>query len=350
MRTSSSQASNRAPHMVLALAASLLVSVCAGSDAWAKCDTCPSSKLAQAKDDKDGALTPKLAPVDDAPPSAPDYHKAGAQGTLLQTGTQGTLLQTGTEGTLLQTGAQGTVLQTGVERVAPPLNVVILIDCSHSMKEGFGGMLAMGGEQKMEAAKRVLQETMAMIPTDVNVGLRVFGQSFANDPYLDCQQSALLVPIGVHNRRSIIESIRQVRPYGLTPLTFGLHEAANDLQPFQGNKQIILISDGAETCGSDPCLFIRTLIERGFDIKIDIVGLALRGDPEAKRQLNCVANTSGGNYYDANTAAELVDNIRKIVGEAKVSGKVLTKMKDPNLLTKPGQPMPADLAPSRPGN
>jgi Ca-activated chloride channel family protein len=297
-------------------------------------------------DGKDGALLPKMAPVEEGPPTAPDFHRAGTESTMLQTGTQGTLLQTGTEGTLLQTGTAGTVLQTGVERVAPPLNVDILIDCSHSMKEGFGGMLAMGGEQKMEAAKRVLQETMAMIPADVNVGLRVFGQSFTNDPYLDCQQSALLVPIGLHNRRSIIESVRQIRPFGLTPLTYALHEAANDLQHFEGKKQIILISDGAETCGSDPCMFIRELIGRGFDIKIDIVGLGLARDHEAKAQLNCIANTSGGKFYDSNTAAELVDNIRKIVGEAKVSGKVLTKMKDPSLLTKPGQAPPADFAPN----
>lgn len=344
METNSSKAGKRAPYVVLALAASLLVTFgTAASYAFAKCDTCPSS---QVHDGKDGLLIPKVAPVDDSPPTAPDFHKAGTQSTLLQTGTEGTLLRTGTEGDLLRTGAQGTVLQTGVEREVPPLNIVILIDCSHSMKEGLGGMLSMGAEQKMESAKRVLQETMAMIPSDVNVGLRVFGQSFTNDPYMDCQQSALLVPIGVHNRRSIIESVRQIRPFGLTPLTFGLHEAANDLQSFPGKKQIILISDGAETCGSDPCLFIHQLTERGFEIKVDIVGLGLRGDPEAKIQLNCIAKTSGGQFYDSNTAAELVDSIRKIVGEAKVSGKVLTRMKDPSLLTKPGQAPPADLAPS----
>jgi hypothetical protein len=324
-------------HVVLT-AALLFIS---SNAALAKCDTCPSS--ATVHDGKDGALIPKEAPIE----TAPDFHraplKAGTEGTLLKTGTEGTLLQTGTEGALLQTGTQGTMLQTGVERQAPLLNILILIDCSHSMKEGLGGMLSMGAEQKMDAAKRVLQETMAMIPSDVNVGLRVFGNSFRNDVFLDCQQSALLVPIGVHNRRSIIEAVRQIRPYGLTPLTYALHEAAEDLQSVQGKKQIILISDGAETCGSDPCEFIRRLTANGIEIKVDIVGLALRNDPDAKIQLNCIAKTSGGQFYDSNTAAELVDNIRKIVGETKVSGKVLTKMKDPSVLTKPGQLLPADL-------
>jgi hypothetical protein len=343
MKANRSSPKTIALYMVLAA----LLQFASTSAVLAKCDTCPSSN-------KDGALVPKEAPIEVE--TAPDFRKplqsgaqgtllqTGAQGTLLQTGTQGTLLQTGTEGTLLQTGAQGTVLQTGVERQAPLMNILILVDCSHSMKEGLGGMLSMGAEQKMDAAKRVLQETMAMIPSDVNVGLRVFGNSYHPEaPELDCQQSALLVPIGVRNRRAIMEAVRQIRPYGLTPLTYGLHEAAQDLQQFQGKKQIILISDGAETCGSDPCEFIRQLTSRGFEIKVDIVGLALGNDRDAKIQLNCIAKSSGGQFYDSNTGAELVDNIRKIVGEAKVSGKVLTKMKDPSVLTKPNQPPPADF-------
>lgn len=289
--------------------------------AFAKCVDCHQH------DGENGSLIPKEAPVETP---------------TLKTGTEGALLQTGTEGALLQTGTQGTLLQSGVERQAPQMNIIILIDCSHSMKEGLGGPLAAGHEQKMDAAKRVLQETMATIPSDVNVGLRVFGQSFHNEPYLDCQQSALLVPLGTRNRRAIIERVREIRPFGLTPLTYGLREAAHDLESSQGRRQIILISDGAETCGENPCGLVRWLTSHGYDLKIDIVGLGLKHDFEAKDQLDCIARTSGGNFYDSNTAAELVDNIRKIVGETKVSGKILTKLKDPNLLNK-NTSAPADL-------
>lgn len=332
MRTNKSWFGLVALYMVLAT----LVQFTYLPTASAKCDTCPSSK--------EGALVPKEAPVE--PEVAPDFRKpplqTGTTGALLQTGTTGALLQTGTEGTLLQTGTEGTVLQTGVERQSPMTNVLILIDCSHSMKEGLGGMLSMGAEQKMDAAKRVLQEAMAMIPTDVNVGLRVFGNNFRND-FSDCQQTALLVPIGVRNRRAIIEAVRQLRPFGLTPLTYALHEAAEDLNHFPGRKQIILISDGADTCGPEPCGYVRQLTAAGIDIKIDIVGLALRGDRTAQIQLDCIAKTSGGEFFDSNTTAELVDNIRKVIPQAKVSGKVLTKLKDPGVLSKPGQQQPADL-------
>jgi hypothetical protein len=257
--------------------------------------------------------------------------KTGTESTMLQTGTQSTMLQTGTESTMLQTGTQSMLLQGGAARTKEDTNIEILIDCSQSMKEKLGGMLASDEDKapKMEMAKKVLEQTMATIPQDVNVGLRVFGQSFHNDPYLDCQQTALLVPIGQHNRRAIVERIRGMRPYGLTPLTFALEQAASDLSPFSGRKQLILISDGAETCGLDPCAMIHQLTARGINMKIDIVGLGLKNDREAKIQLDCIAKQTGGKFYDSNTAAELVDNLRKITAGTKstIEGKVLTKMK-----------------------
>lgn len=316
-------------------------------------DPCPTCVH---HDGKTGALIPKEAPTSDDPSATSGGAdnalyggtetttlKTGTQGTLLRTGTEGTLLRTGTDGALLQTGTQNTMIQAGIEHQAQPLNIEILIDCSQSMKEGLGGPLSPGHEEKMNAAKKVLEQTMQNIPSDVNVGLRVFGQSFTNDPYVDCQQTALLVPIGVHNRRTIVERVSQIRPFGLTPLTYALREAGNDLMEANGLKQIILISDGAETCGQDPCAMVRYLTSHGINMKIDIVALGIkRSDFNARDQLNCIANSTGGKYYDANTTAELVDSIRQAVkqavGESKVSGKVLTKLK-PDAIEK----MPADL-------
>jgi Ca-activated chloride channel family protein len=143
-------------------------------------------------------------------------------------------------------------------------------------------------------------------------------------PEIDCQQTTLLVPIGTGNRRSIIEKIRQIHPYGVTPLTRALMEAGRDLSPLSGKKHVILISDGAETCGGNPCEYVRRLIAMGIKIKIDIVSMGLKRDKEARSQLNCVAAASGGKYYDSNTSAELVDNLSRTVNTA-LSGRVITK-------------------------
>lgn len=249
--------------------------------------------------------------------------QTGAQNTMLQTGTANTMLQTGTVGTMIQSGTASSLIQGGVNKEAGPVNILFLLDASYSMKENLEH-----GMQKMDAAKMVLQQALARVPSDVNLGLRVFGQGYTGDPFMDCKQSALLVPLGQGNRRSIIERVRQVHPYGLTPLEFALRQAAeNDLSGMNGPKTLILISDGADTCGGNPCEFIKQLPRLGIKLKVDIVGLSLGHRPDdmlARHQLNCITDTTGGKYYDAKTAAQLIESISASVNKA-ISGRVIIK-------------------------
>ena len=281
---------------------------------------------------------PKKGPGLDPYSNGKDSYNPAGMISPLQGGTGSTTLQIGTESTLLQGGTQGTLLQANVERESAPVSILFLIDSSHSMKEkipsGDGDK-----DSKMEAAKRVLQEACARIPNDISVGLRVFGNGFRGD-FTDCQQSTLLVPIQKNNRRSIIESARAMAPYGLTPLTYGLMQAEQDLRYLQGQKTVILISDGAETCGGDPCAYIDRLAKIGVRMKIDIVGVGLKRDKGAQEQLNCIAQKSGGKYYDANTSAELINSITNSVRQA-ISGKVITRLDSPKQLHNV---TPADLA------
>lgn len=279
---------------------------------------------------------PKKGPGLDPYSSGSSYNPLNSP--PLQGGTGSTMLQVGTESTLLQGGTQGTLLQANVERESSPISILFLVDSSHSMKEKIPSGSGEKDTNKMEAAKRVLQDAISRIPTDVSLGLRVFGNGFRND-FTDCQQSTLLVPIQKNNRRSIIEAARQMAPYGLTPLTYGLMQAEQDLRYLQGQKTLILISDGAETCGGDPCAYIDRLSRIGVKMKIDIVGLGLKRDKGAQEQLNCIAQKSGGKYYDANTAAELINSITNSVKQA-ISGKVITRLDNPKQLNNT---TPADL-------
>lgn len=261
--------------------------------------------------------------------------QTGTQSTTLQTGTESTTLQTGTQNTTLQGGAYGTILQANVQRQGGPVNILILVDASRSMNEPLKGGIAnvMGisnyGTQKMDAAKIVLQNTLARIPQDINLGLRVFGQGYDNNPMSDCTKSVLLVPLGKNNRRLIRDAVGTLKPFGLTPLTYALLQAERDLRDVPGTKTVILISDGVDTCGGDPCELIRKMEAMGIHIKVDIVGLGLGRDQAAKDQLNCISEASGGKFYDANTAGELVDSINVSVKQA-IQGKVITKVRQPN--------------------
>jgi Mg-chelatase subunit ChlD len=255
--------------------------------------------------------------------------KVGTDSTLLKMGTDSTLLKMGTDSTLLQTGTQSSLLQTGIERKGGPVNVLFLVDCSFSMKEKLSG----ADGAKMHAATQVLEQALARIPSDINVGLRVFGQgSFL--PGMDCQSTALLVPLGTGNRATMITKVRNLKPFGMTPLEYAIRQAAeDDFSDSKGTKTLILITDGADTCGGDPCRFIRELPMLGIRVKVDIVGLVVR-DKQGKEQLNCIAEQSGGKYYDANTAGQLIESVSTSVNKA-ISGQVLSPAHAKNTETPP---------------
>jgi hypothetical protein len=260
--------------------------------------------------------------------------EGGTQSTMLQGGTQSTTLQGGTGAAMLQLGTDKTMIQGGVQR-EEQLNILLLMDSSHSMDEALDGSTSEKLDKKITVAKHVLEDTIQVIPSEIYVGLRIFGQSFKNDSTSDCQQSVLTVPIGPRNRKAIVDSVRQLRPSGLTPLAFTLMNAERDFRGLPGIHHVILISDGMETCGGDPCTYIKRLSALGIKMKVDIVGFGLKHDKAAREQLNCIAESSGGHYYDAETAGQLRDSIKESVkramGNAKVCGKVITRVKEPVL-------------------
>ncbi len=230
------------------------------------------------------------------------------------------------QGQATQAGSGNSLMGGGVENsaVSEPINILFLMDCSFSMKEKMADH-----EQRIEAAKQVLQNALAHIPGDVNIGLRVFGQGDSNGRMGnfmdDCQRTALLVPLGQGNRRAIIEQVRNLRAFGMTPLEYALRQCAQfDFAGAQGKKVIILISDGADTCGGDPCRFISLLPQYGIKIKVDVVGLDLKHDKAAREQLNCITENSGGKYYDANSAGQFIESVSESVNKA-ISGRVLPK-------------------------
>ena len=73
---------------------------------------------------------------------------------------------------------------------------------------------------------------------------------------------------------------------------------------FKGQKLVILLTDGEETCDGDPESVLRTLRASGLDIKMYIVGFAL-DDENLVEQFKNWASLGGGKYYDAQNERDL---------------------------------------------
>lgn len=196
--------------------------------------------------------------------------------------------------------------------------IYIVFDASRSMEE------KINGETKIHIAKHVLEDVLLKAPQDVNIGLRVYGASKpSGNPYIDCSDSKLLVLAGKDNRRAIISEIHKILPRGFTPITYSLSQASQDLTPYKGEKSIILISDGLETCGGDPCQLSQTLVSAGIDLKVDVVGFGIRDNFEAQQQLMCIALSTNGKYFSAENADELTRGLTESINKS-VTGRIIT--------------------------
>lgn len=49
-----------------------------------------------------------------------------------------------------------------------------------------------------------------------------------------------------------------------------------------------------------------------MDVTIETVGFFVQGNPDAKEQLRCIAEETGGSYHDANSAGDLADELKTI--------------------------------------
>ncbi|GGB84133.1 hypothetical protein GCM10011314_24710 [Knoellia flava] len=95
-----------------------------------------------------------------------------------------------------------------------------------------------------------------------------------------------------------------------------------DLGP-DGKRNIVLVSDGQESCVPDPCPVVKKLTGAGINLQIDTVGFGV--DAKARAQLQCIADAGNGTYYDARDADALTTSLNKLSQRAlrpfTVSGK-----------------------------
>ncbi|GAA1751815.1 VWA domain-containing protein [Aeromicrobium alkaliterrae] len=181
--------------------------------------------------------------------------------------------------------------------------LLLVLDSSGSMAEPTGD-----GSTRIEAAREAVLAVVDQLPSDQPVGLRVFGATVApGSPQADlCSDSQNTVEVGTGNRDDLRTAVAGYDPLGETPIGYALQEAGEDLGD-EGQRSIVLVSDGEPNCEPDPCVVAEQLHADGIEVRIDVVGLNVAGDARAK--LECIAQAGGGTYYDATDTASLIDGL-----------------------------------------
>jgi Ca-activated chloride channel homolog len=171
--------------------------------------------------------------------------------------------------------------------------LVLVLDASGSM---WGKV---GPEAKIVAAKRVLGELVQGLPEGSTVGLVAYGHRRESD----CEDVETLLPPGPLDRAKTKALVDKLQPKGKTPITRSLEAAFATLEGKPGTATVVLLSDGLETCGGDPCAAVKAARQKRGDLLFHVIGFDVV--KEDVSSLECAAQAGGGRYLGAKDGAGL---------------------------------------------
>ena len=182
--------------------------------------------------------------------------------------------------------------------------VEVILDVSGSMAA------TAEGQRKIDAARVAVARTMAALPADAVVALRLYGHRVSKERRDEsCRDSELVLGFGSVDRGRIQSALDAAVPRGQTPLAYSLELAAADFATDEP-AVVVLVSDGEETCGADPVAAAKALVAKGIDLTVHTVGFDVGAD--ARTQLEQISRVTRGEYRDARSAAELADSISEL--------------------------------------
>ncbi|HRZ77568.1 MAG TPA: VWA domain-containing protein, partial [Bacteroidales bacterium] len=191
------------------------------------------------------------------------------------------------------------------EKVPPPplTRILFVFDASQSM---FGRWQS---DMKISIAQRLLSEMLDSLSQveNLELALRVYGHQKPFPPQ-DCNDTRLEVPFGPANAKRIQHRLKTIVPRGTTPIAHSLEAASGDFPECDRCRNIIiLITDGIEECGGDPCAVSRSLQKRGIALKPFIIGIGRN----FKKEFDCV-----GTYFDATSEQAFTTALNVVISQA----------------------------------
>ena len=188
----------------------------------------------------------------------------------------------------------------------PP--TMLILDASGSMKTPDAD-----GQTRLAAAKDAAQMFSVAVPSDAELGFMVYGTEVGNSPEereAGCKDVKTLLPVEKGNVTKIPAEVGKVEASGHTPMGPALRQAAEEL-PKDGERSIVLVSDGEDTCAPPPvCEVAKDLKKEGIDLTINTVGFLV--DSKVRKELECIAEAGGGEYMDAKDTVSLADSMKRL--------------------------------------
>lgn len=173
-----------------------------------------------------------------------------------------------------------------------------------------GSMGATDYAVKLPRIARVKNAMQTVIPEVAplrRLGLIVYGEG----AYNDCDSIELRLRPTPDAADTLLNAIKKINPRGRTPLTRSVELAAEELDYRNKPATVVLLTDGEETCGGDPCRTAKALKAEAKDLTIHVIGYREQGGYFTAR---CMSDQTGGDYKAVKTEEELIEALRKTLG------------------------------------
>ncbi len=188
-------------------------------------------------------------------------------------------------------------------------------------------------------AQKSMSAIVSQLPDSTKIGFRVFGhdgggnsyspiiskiknitkksdgsykvttenQSYLGNTTGSCSSTKQIVKVAHNDSLTLLNGMTSVGIGGSTPLTLALKLAVdNDFAGLdtKSSKKIILITDGGENCGGNPCAYAQELVKQRKDITVDVVLVS-----SYSSSLKCVADVTGGKLYTPSDVSSFTTSI-----------------------------------------
>ena len=146
---------------------------------------------------------------------------------------------------------------------------------------------------RLGIAVTALQSLVDALPPERELGLVTSGR---------CEGPRQVGVFDAAHRLMLKQLADSIQPEEGTPLAAGL-VAAGAMLEGEPSPLLVVITDGAETCGGDPCAEARALQSRMPELRINVVDLS------GSNVAACLAQTTGGRVFAPDQAAQITANI-----------------------------------------
>ncbi len=134
-------------------------------------------------------------------------------------------------------------------------------------------------------ARRAISELVGQWKGKAAFGITTYGHRDAGR----CTDVETFLPITEVAPDRGVDVVNVILPRGRSPLAAAMHEAAEELDYRNRPAKILLVSNGIENCGQDPCATAAALFADAKDLSIDIIGIDM--NHHQMGGLECIADT-----------------------------------------------------------